>query len=83
MAGVAIGPGDIYEDCAFHPVLCLVVHDDGSISGVSLIDASWPRNCSPDGCAPIKLMPATVLEIRKDLNGYVERRLRETAPTLA
>ena len=38
-----LGVGQIYEDCAFHPVLCteLLVDDDEMI-GISLIDGSWP-----------------------------------------
>jgi hypothetical protein len=34
--------GDIYEDSFYHPCLCL--HKEGMlISGVSLVDGSWPR----------------------------------------
>lgn len=43
-------PGDIYEDCAYHPVLC--THIDGDdIEGISLIDGSSPRCCSIKYCA--------------------------------
>ena len=37
-----IQPGDIYEDSAYHPCLCLGV-DDYGVWGVSLIDGSYPR----------------------------------------
>ena len=32
-------PGDIYEDCAYHPCLCTAV-DGYGISGISLIGGS-------------------------------------------
>lgn len=47
-------PGDIYEDCAFHPCLCVKVDGD-SISGISLIDGSSPRLCSLAHCGVRKL----------------------------
>lgn len=34
--------GDIYEDSFYHPCLCLC-KEGMLISGVSLIDGSWPR----------------------------------------
>jgi len=40
-----IKPGDIYEDCSFHPVLC-TFNDGDEIQGISLIDATAPRACS-------------------------------------
>jgi hypothetical protein len=41
----SIKPGDVYEDSAFHPCLCMGVDiDDGFIWGVSLIDGSHPRD---------------------------------------
>ncbi len=47
-------PGDIYEDCAFHPVLCVRVDGD-EISGISLVDGSFPRSCSLSHCGVRKL----------------------------
>ena len=43
-----IKPGDIYEDSAYHPVLCVGVETPGGdgIWGISLIDGSEPRSCS-------------------------------------
>jgi hypothetical protein len=38
-------PGDIYEDSAFHPCLCLGL-EGGDPWGVSLIDGSYPRACA-------------------------------------
>ena len=53
---MVILPGEIYEDCAFHPVLCVEYDaEDRSVSGISLIDGSSPRNCSLDHCGVVKL----------------------------
>ena len=38
-----ICPGDIYEDSAFHPCLCIEANKD-DIWGISLIDGSYPRS---------------------------------------
>ena len=38
-------PGDFYEDAFYHPCLCLTVdYDEDHITGISLIDGSWPRS---------------------------------------
>jgi hypothetical protein len=48
--------GDVFEDCSYHPVLCLGVdYKDDNIWGVSLIDGSFPRNCSLIHCGVRKL----------------------------
>ena len=53
-----IRPGDLFEDCRFHPCLCYDVSDDEDhIFGISLIDGStW--QCSICGCCLRKLTPA-------------------------
>lgn len=49
-------PGDFYEDCAYHPCLCIQVSvEEGWIAGVSLVDGSYPRGCSIPGCGVRKL----------------------------
>ncbi len=55
-----IGPGDIYEDCNFHPVLC-VSRDGDEVQGISLIDGSRPRACSLSHCGVVKLDIASVV----------------------
>ncbi|MGP3964837.1 hypothetical protein ACTWPT_53680, partial [Nonomuraea sp. 3N208] len=69
--------GMIYEDCAFHPVLCLEVDEDRSVAGISLIDGSYPRSCSLDHCGVVVLDLADVMAIRSDFAGYVARRQEE------
>ncbi|MEV6827666.1 hypothetical protein [Amycolatopsis sp. NPDC051102] len=71
-----ISPGDVYEDCSFHPVLCTYVDDD-EIGGISLIDASSPRACSLSGCAVIKLSIDDVIAANADWPAYLARRKRE------
>jgi hypothetical protein len=48
-------PGDYYEDCSFHPCLCVEVDGKGGISGISLIDGSSPRSCGIVRCGVRKL----------------------------
>jgi hypothetical protein len=53
-----IQPGDLFEDCRYHPCLCYEISDDGDgIFGISLVDGStW--QCSISGCRVRKLTPA-------------------------
>jgi hypothetical protein len=58
-------PGDIYEDCAYHPVVCLGVdYNSEEIWGVSLIDGSYPRCCSLVHCGIRKLKPKEAWAIK-------------------
>jgi len=72
-------PGDIYEDCAFHPVLCylvirrrregspwwrLLLADDWDLCGISLLDGSRPRTCSVKHCAPQRITLDQALSMR-------------------
>jgi hypothetical protein len=44
-------PGDFYEDCAYHPCVCVAVDpEDDEIRGISLVDGSFPRACSGQHC---------------------------------
>ncbi len=57
--------GDIFEDCAFHPVLSLGVDYEGDdIWGISLIDGSHPRSCSLVHCGVRKLTLEEVWQIK-------------------
>ena len=55
-----IVPGDLFEDCRYHPCLCYDVGDAGhedALFGISLIDGStW--QCSIVKCGVRKLTPA-------------------------
>ena len=62
---LAIKPGDIYESCSYHPVLCLGVdYKQDEIWGVSLIDGSYPRSCSLLHCGVRKLTPKQAWQIK-------------------
>ncbi|MFC4611950.1 MULTISPECIES: hypothetical protein [Streptomyces] len=76
-AGIRVG--DIYEDCSFHPVLCTEIDDDGGVvlSGISLIDGSFPRSCDGHYCWPIRIPVEEVMTIKCDLEGYARRRKAE------
>jgi hypothetical protein len=47
-------PGDFYEDCAYHPCLCIATRR-GTVEGISLVDGSYPRNCGVPHCGVRKL----------------------------
>ena len=50
-------PGDLFEDCRFHPCLCIEAntHDDlDGVAGISLVDGT-PCNCSILNCGLRKL----------------------------
>jgi hypothetical protein len=47
-------PGEYYEDCFFHPCLCIRVDDD-EVWGISLVDGSFLRGCSIGHCGIRKL----------------------------
>lgn len=53
---LGIRVGDIFEDCAFHPVLCLGAdYQEDALWGISLIDGTYPRSCSFIHCGVRKL----------------------------
>jgi hypothetical protein len=55
--------GSFYRDCAGHPVLCTEARD-GNVTGISLIDGSFPRGCSLQHCVPEKLSLKEALAIK-------------------
>lgn len=57
-------PGDFYQDCAYHPVLCTKVSGD-AIEGISLIDGSAPRSCSIINCGIRQISLRTALRLKK------------------
>ena len=56
-------PGCIYEDCSYHPCVCIGV-EDGAIWGVSLIDGSYPRTCDVGACGVRLLSPEEAWQIK-------------------
>ena len=48
---VSIAPGQIYEDCAFHPVLCVESNvEEDYVRGISLVGGTYPHECSLRHC---------------------------------
>lgn len=67
--------GDIYEDSGYHPVLCTAIdYENDDISGISLIDGSYPRSCSLRHPGIRKLSVEEALEIHR--KGPTEPELR-------
>ena len=58
-------PGDLYEDCAYHPVLCLGVdYRRDEIWKISLVDGSYPRSCSLIFCGVRRITPKEAWSLR-------------------
>lgn len=67
-------PGDLYEDCAHHPVWCYLAERvtpwwrpwrrDWDLCGVSLLDGSRPRSCSARYCGVRRLTLDEALSMR-------------------
>ena len=49
-----LAPGDFYEDCAYHPCLCVRIDDD-EVNGISLVNGQSPRACGIGFCGIRKL----------------------------
>lgn len=78
-AKVAMKPGDIYEDCNYHPVLCIDIdYEADDIWGISLIDGSSPRSCSLLHCGVVKLTPEEAWKIKTE--GPLDPAVREEIP---
>jgi hypothetical protein len=68
-------PGDIYEDCGFHPCLC-VTATESEVSGISLIDGSQPRSCDIGACGIRHLTIQEAWDIK--LNGPKDPQARKS-----
>jgi len=67
--------GTIYEDCAYHPVLCTYKNgDEDEMEGISLIDGQI-RRCSVFHCGAEPLTLAQALAIKHDHAAYVAHRV--------
>lgn len=67
--------GGIYEDCAYHPVVCTYASvGEDELRGISLIDGSGPRGCSLRHCGPELLTLDQAVWIKGHLEEYVQSR---------
>ena len=72
-------PGDLYEDCAYHPVLCLGAdYENDDLWGISLVDGSYPRSCSFIHCGVRKLTPKQAWLIKT--RGPIDAKDRKKIP---
>lgn len=68
-------PGDLFEDCRYHPCLCYDVGDPSdaaAVFGISLVDGSTCQ-CSVIHCGLRKLTPAEVWQWKSQ--GPVDQQL--------
>jgi hypothetical protein len=60
-----IEPGDYFEDCRYHPAVCVRIdYDEDDIVGLSLVDGS-PSGCSLSHCGVRKLSFDEALAIKR------------------
>ena len=72
-----IAPGQIYEDSAYHPCVCIGT-EDGTVWGISLIDGSQPR-CDDLRMSGVRILtPAEAWEIK--LNGPSDPEAKSNYP---
>lgn len=59
---VELKRGDFYEDCRYHPVLCVSAdYEDDELVGISLLDGSI-GSCSPTHCGVVSLSTDEALD---------------------
>ena len=58
--------GDFYEDCRYHPMLCVELRDGDELVGISLVDGVM-SSCSLGFCGVEKLTLDEALERRADI----------------
>jgi len=63
METVEIKVGEYYEDCSYHPCVCIRVDGD-ELFGISLVDGSAGRCCSIINCGVVKLSLKEACELR-------------------
>jgi hypothetical protein len=78
-ARLSLRPGDIYESCNYHPVLCLGAdYRSDEVWGISLVDGSYPHCCSLLHCGLRKLTPKQAWLLR--LHGPRSAAARASVP---
>lgn len=61
---VDIAPGDLYEDTFYHPCLCVAI-ENKEVTGISLVDGSYPRAADIGVSDVRKLTPAEAWHWRR------------------
>ena len=69
-----LNPGDFYEDCRYHPMVCVTLGDDGDeLIGISLITGDV-GSCSLNHCGVVKLTAREAIGRRLHWDEFVEER---------
>jgi hypothetical protein len=74
--------GEFYEDCRYHPMLCVQAAppEDDELVGVSLIDGGI-RACSEDHCGVVRMTVEEAIARKLNWDHFLrERGLTTTAP---
>lgn len=61
-----IRPGDFYEDCRYHPMVCVDNYRGDDLRGVSLITGMGPSSCSMFHCGVVKMTEKEALERKRN-----------------
>ena len=70
---VVVNPGEFYEDCRYHPMLCVEAnYEDDELVGISLITGDV-GSCSPTHCGVIELTVEQAIERRLGWNKFIEQ----------
>ena len=67
--------GEFYEDCRYHPMLCVQSSppDDDELVGISLIDGAIGA-CSEDHCGVVRMTAEEAIERKLNWDRFVEER---------
>ena len=58
-----ISRGDFYEDCRYHPMLCVSVdYADDTLEGISLVIGGGSSACSPTHCGVVPMSADEAIE---------------------
>jgi hypothetical protein len=67
-----LAPGDFYEDCRYHPMVCVEIKEDGDeLVGISLVTGDV-GSCSLHHCAVVKLTAGEAITRRLGWDAFVE-----------
>jgi hypothetical protein len=66
--------GEFYEDCRYHPMLCIkpAQDDDDELIGVSLING-MTGSCSEAHCGVVPMTVEEAIERKVDWNAFAEK----------
>jgi hypothetical protein len=66
-------PGEFYEDCRYHPMVCVSLGTDGDeLEGISLVTGDI-GSCSLNHCGVVKLTAAEAIQRRLHWDEFVEK----------